>query len=118
MPPAVPKAAPPLPRRPDPVLAGERQRVREQTRRARADNAAKRAPEAIGRSLARLAARIEQVSPTDPDAKERADHVRGIVRALLARDALTRDYAHDRGRRIEAAKKDRVALYKELEDQP
>ncbi len=117
MPPAIPKSAPPLPRRLDPVLAGERQRVREQTTRARADHAAKRAPEAIGRSLARVAARLEQVAPTDPDAKERADHVRGIVRALLARDAPTRDHAHDQGRRIEAAKKDRVALYKELEDQ-
>jgi hypothetical protein len=117
MPSAVPQSTQPLPRQLDPVLVGERQRIREHTAHVRASRTAKRAPEVIGRSLAGLAAQIERETPTDPDAKERADHVRGIVRALLARDATTRDHAHDQGRRIDVAKKDRVALYKELQHQ-
>ena len=101
----------------DPVLAGERHRIREQTQRARADQARKRAPAAIRRSLERLARRMERETPTDPDATERASHIREVVRGLTARDAPIRNQAHDQGRRIEAGKKDPATLYKELEEQ-
>jgi len=101
----------------DPLLAGERQRIREQTHRARADQAGKRAPVAIGRSLARLARRIERETPTDSDATERAAHIRAVARGLTARDALAHDQAHDQGRRVEAGKKEPAMLYKELEEQ-
>lgn len=110
-------AAPAPPRRLDPVLAGERQRIREQVKRARSNQAEERAPAVIGRSLARLAQRIERETPTDPDATERAARIRDVARGLTARDAPTRDHAHDQGRRIEASKKDPAALYKKLEEQ-
>ena len=105
------------PRSLDPVLAGERKRIREQTARARADQAGQRAPAAKGRSLARLAERIERETSTDAEAAKHAAHIREVARGLKAPDALTRDQAQDQGRRIEAAKKDPAALYKELEDQ-
>jgi hypothetical protein len=108
-------SAPPPPR--DPVLAGDRQRIREQTTRARAERAGERAPAAIGRSLARLAWRIERETPTDPDATERAAHIRDVARGLIAPDPATRDEALGRGRGIGATKNDQAALYKKLEDQ-
>jgi hypothetical protein len=101
----------------DPVLAGQRQRIREQIQRTRADQAGKRAPAAIGRSLARLARWMERETATDPDAAGRAAHIRAVARGLAARDIPAPDQAHDQGRRIEAGKKDPAMLYKELEEQ-
>ncbi len=86
-------------------------------KRARADQARERTPAAIGCSLVRLAQRIEREISTDPDATERAAHIREVARGLTARGAPTRDKAQDESQRIEATKKDPAALYKELEDQ-
>ncbi len=110
-------APPALGNRIDPVLAGERQRIREQTQRARAGQAGQRAPAVIGRSLARLARRIERELAADPDAAERAAHIREITRGLRDSDASTRNHGHHDSRRIDTTKKDAAALYKELEDQ-
>jgi hypothetical protein len=110
-------STPTPPRSLDPVLAGERKRIREQTTRARAGQAGKRAPAAIGRSLARLAERIERDTPTDADAAKGAAHIREVVRGLSAPDGSARDQAQDQGRRIDASKRDPAALYRELEQQ-
>jgi hypothetical protein len=107
---------PPPSRSIDPVLAGERKRIREQTIRARAGQTGKRTPAAIGRSLARLANRLDSETPDDAEAAKDAAYVREVARGLKAADAPTRDQAQDEGRRIEMAKKDPAALYKELED--
>jgi hypothetical protein len=85
--------------------------VFERTRRRSA------APAAIERSLARLAERIERETPTDADAEKRAANIRAVARGLKAPDAPTRDRAQEQGRKVEAIKRDPVALYQELEDQ-
>lgn len=105
------------PRRLDPVLAGEQQRIREQTKRVRAGWAAQRAPTNIGHSLARLAQRIEREMPMDSDAMQRAAYLRKIASGLSAPEAVMRDKGHGRERRIEARKKDPSVAYKQLEEQ-
>jgi hypothetical protein len=103
------------PHRFDPLLAGERRRIREQTKRARANEAGERIPTVIGRSLTRLARRIEREVPADPDARERAAYIRKIARG--AQERASRDQGHEREQPIEARKKNRAAAYKELEEQ-
>lgn len=99
----------------DPILAGERAAVREQTQRARRQAAADRAAPTVARSLQQLAGRIELETPADPEGKEKAAHIRMLARDLNAKDLPTREQARDQAQRI--AEADKEALGRELEDQ-
>jgi hypothetical protein len=101
------------------LARGERQALRDAASDARAQAAARKAQPAIVRSLGRLAERIERETPTDPDSKQQAAHVRDVARNLAAPDQQTRSVAHDQAERIRdaAAGKDKDALYRELEEQ-
>jgi hypothetical protein len=106
-----------LPRSLDPVLDGERKRIREQAIRARVEQAAKRAPATIAASSTAVAERLEREAPSDADTAKQAAHIREVARELRAEGAPTRDQAQDQRQRIEATRKDPAVLYKELEDQ-
>jgi hypothetical protein len=71
------------------------------------------------RSLARLADRIERETPTDPESKERAAHIRAVARDLNRGEAVPAPQRRDQAERIHsaAAQKDKAALYRELEHQ-
>jgi hypothetical protein len=101
------------------ALTGERLELREAVARARAKAAPEKAQLSMVRSLARLADRIERETPTDPESKERATHIRGLARDLNRGDAVTPPQRRDQAERIHgaAAQKDKSALYRELEDQ-
>jgi hypothetical protein len=101
------------------ALAGERLALREATARVRAKAAPEKAQLSMVRSLARLADRIERETPTDPDSKERATHIRAVARDLNRGGAVTLSQRRDQAERIHdaAAQKDKAALYRELEDQ-
>ncbi len=103
----------------DAALAGERLALREATARARAKAAPEKAQLSMVRSLARLADMIERETPTDPESKERASHIRALARDLNRGEAVTPAQRRDQAERIHgaAAQKDKAALYRELEDQ-
>jgi hypothetical protein len=105
------------PRALDPVLAGERKRIREQMMRARAEQARKRAPVAVARSLTTVAERLELATSNDVDLAKHAAHIREVARGLRTSEAPTRDQSQDQGSRIEPTKRDTSAPYRELEDQ-
>jgi hypothetical protein len=63
--------------------------LREATARARAKSVPEKAQLSIIRSLARLAGRIERETPTDPESKERAAHIRAVARDLNRGEAVT-----------------------------
>lgn len=121
---AAPRAAParPLtwdPFSPDAVLAGERLRLREATPRARATAAPEKAQRTMSRSLERLADRLERETPTDPDSKEWASHIRAVARDLNRAEPATQIQRDDQAGRLHdtAGEKDKAALHRELEAQ-
>jgi hypothetical protein len=103
----------------DAALAGERFALREAIARARAKAAPEKAQLSMVRSLARLANRIERETPTDPDSKERATHIRAVARDLNRGEAVTPPQRRDHAERIHgaAAQQDKAPLYPDLEAQ-
>jgi hypothetical protein len=101
------------------ALAGERLALREATARARARAVPERAQLSMARSLARLADRIERETPTDPESKERATHIRAVARDLNRGEPVAQVQRRDQAERLHGAagEKDKAAIYRELEAQ-
>jgi hypothetical protein len=82
----------------DPILAGERTRLREATARVRTADCGGLAEPAVSRSIERVATRLERDPVGDPDAREHAARIRDIVQMRTAGEVGHRDLRSIGGR--------------------
>ena len=112
----------------DPILAGERNRMREASSRARMQGRGERHMPTVARSIERVANRVEADAVSDADAWKRAALIREIARNPAARRLGDHDTptAPDRGRltgetdqptRLTTPSLEKAKRYKQLEDE-
>jgi hypothetical protein len=101
------------------TLAAERLSLRRATEQARARAAPEKAQLLIGRSLGRLADRIDRDIATDPHRAEHAAHIRDLAWTVKDSDGATQTETRNKMVRARDAegKKDKAILYRELEEQ-
>jgi hypothetical protein len=112
----------------DPILAGERARLREAAERARVEGRGERLMLAVRRSIERFALRLEGDAVSEPDASGRVAEIRKLARSQMTETrsdgklALASDRSRASARdpqpsRSTTGESEQAERYKQLEDE-